>query len=113
MRPSCFTDDDVVARNYEIEDADRMNDEMVIATMRCGLAQCRAWICLMPNLVLLTAAISSIVLGGQETTAGALSRLLCLMAENPELQQRLRDELVAARAVCCFSHHLLLFIDTF
>ena len=53
----------------------------------------------MPNLVLLTAAISSIVLGGQETTAGALSRLLCLMAENPELQQRLRDELVAARAV--------------
>ena len=36
MRPSCFTDDDVVARNYEIEDADRMNDEMVIATMRCA-----------------------------------------------------------------------------
>ncbi|KAI4294315.1 cytochrome P450 [Schizophyllum commune Loenen D] len=64
----------LIARNYEIEDADRMNDEMVIATM------------------------SSIVLGGQETTAGALSRLLCLMAENPGLQQRLRDELVAARA---------------
>ena len=71
-----------------------MNDEMVIATMRCDA-------CSIPDLVLLTAAVSSIVLGGQETTAGALSRLLCLMAENPDLQQRLRDVLVAARAVRC------------
>ncbi|TRM57261.1 cytochrome P450 [Schizophyllum amplum] len=64
----------LIARNFEIDDADRMDDEMVIATM------------------------SSIVLGGQETTAGALSRLLCLMAERPDLQRRLREELNTAQS---------------
>jgi cytochrome P450 len=60
--------------NAEVDEADRMDDEAVIANM------------------------SSIVLGGQETTSGALSRLLCLMVHNKDLQQRLRTELNDARA---------------
>ncbi|KAL0070738.1 hypothetical protein AAF712_001959 [Marasmius tenuissimus] len=55
--------------NSQADEEDRMTDEDVVANM------------------------SSIVLGGQETTSGALSRLLCLMAKHPEMQQRLREEI--------------------
>lgn len=42
---------------------------------------------------------SSIVLGGQETTSGAMSRLLDLMTLTPSLQEWLREEIVEALAV--------------
>lgn len=49
-RASLLAEHGAVARNYEIEDADRMNDEMVIATMRCDA-------CSMANLKLLDAGL--------------------------------------------------------
>ncbi|THU94004.1 cytochrome P450 [Dendrothele bispora CBS 962.96] len=55
--------------NSQAEEEDRMSDEDVVANM------------------------SSIVLGGQETTSGALTRLLCLIVNDLDLQQRLRDEI--------------------
>ncbi|KAL0563950.1 hypothetical protein V5O48_018108, partial [Marasmius crinis-equi] len=58
--------------NSQADEEDRMTDEDVVANM------------------------SSIVLGGQETTSGALTRLLCLMANNPQIQKRLREEISEA-----------------
>ena len=43
---------------------------------------------------------SAIILGGQETTSGAMSRLLDLMTFNPSLQTWLREEITEALAVC-------------
>ena len=43
--------------------------------------------------------VSSIVLGGQETTSGAMSRLLDLMTLDPSLQTTLREEINEAIAV--------------
>ncbi|KAF8958854.1 cytochrome P450 [Flammula alnicola] len=60
--------------NVEADEEDRMPDEIVIANM------------------------SSIVLGGQETTSGAMSRLLDLMTLNPSLQTWLREEINEASA---------------
>lgn len=64
----------LISANQLADDDDRMPDEVVIANM------------------------SSIVLGGQETTSGALSRLLCLMANDNDMQNRLRKELLDAHA---------------
>lgn len=51
------------------------------------------------RLVLNSLVCSGIVLAGQDTTASSLTRLMCLMAENPDLQARLRTEILDARAV--------------
>ncbi|KAK7060606.1 hypothetical protein VNI00_001372 [Paramarasmius palmivorus] len=59
--------------NSQAEEEDRMSDEDVVANM------------------------SSIVLGGQETTSGALTRLLCLIVKDLDLQQRLRNEINEAK----------------
>ncbi|KAF9464293.1 cytochrome P450 [Collybia nuda] len=55
--------------NSEADEEDRLSDEIVIANM------------------------SSIVLGGQETTSGAMSRLLNVMTLQPKLQEWLREEI--------------------
>ncbi|KDR84663.1 hypothetical protein GALMADRAFT_55583 [Galerina marginata CBS 339.88] len=60
--------------NVEAEEEDRMLDEVVIANM------------------------SAIVLGGQETTSGAMSRLIDLMTLNPALQDWIREEINEALA---------------
>ncbi|KDR84606.1 hypothetical protein GALMADRAFT_237500 [Galerina marginata CBS 339.88] len=60
--------------NVEAEEEDRMPDEIVIAN------------------------ISSIVLAGQETTSGAMSRLIDLMTLNPALQEWIREEINEALA---------------
>lgn len=65
----------LITANAAAEEEDRMPDDVVVANM------------------------SSIVLGGQETTSGALSRLLCLMVNDPKMQARLRQEILDARTV--------------
>ncbi|PPR01291.1 hypothetical protein CVT24_006366 [Panaeolus cyanescens] len=60
--------------NREADEEDRMPDETVISNM------------------------SSIVLGGQETTSGALSRLLEVLTLRPDLQEWLREEINEALA---------------
>ncbi|KAF8064824.1 cytochrome P450 [Lyophyllum atratum] len=59
--------------NWEAEKQDRLPDDVVIANM------------------------GSVVHGAQETTSGALSRFISLLALNPDLQSRLREELSEAR----------------
>ncbi|KAF5368263.1 hypothetical protein D9615_010366 [Tricholomella constricta] len=63
----------VVKSNWEAAKDERMPDDVVVANM------------------------GSVVHGAQETTSGALSRFISLLALKPELQARLRDELRAAR----------------
>jgi len=60
--------------NWEAEKQNRLPDDVVIANM------------------------GSVVHGAQETTSGAMSRFISLLALNPDLQSRMRDELRAARA---------------
>ncbi|KAJ6532558.1 cytochrome P450 [Mycena capillaripes] len=64
----------MIRANWEAEEAERMSDDAVLANM------------------------GSIVLGGQETTPSSLARLLSIVAENPDLQQRLREEICEAKA---------------
>lgn len=39
---------------------------------------------------------STLILGGMETTSNALCRILHLLAENPDVQERLRTEIAEA-----------------
>ncbi|KAG6820910.1 hypothetical protein H0H93_009684 [Arthromyces matolae] len=59
--------------NWEARNEDRLSDEVVVANM------------------------GSVVHGAQETTSGALSRFVSLLALQPELQERLRAEILEAR----------------
>ena len=43
---------------------------------------------------------STFIVAGQDTTSHALSRLLHLLATHPEVQSRLREEIVHAREEC-------------
>ncbi|KAF9498262.1 cytochrome P450 [Pleurotus eryngii] len=45
----------------------------------------------------IVANMSSIILAGHETTTSAMSRLLHILAARPELQERVREEIVSAR----------------
>ncbi|KAJ6490885.1 cytochrome P450 [Mycena sanguinolenta] len=65
----------MIQANLEADEADKMPDDVVLANM------------------------GSIVHGGQETTSSSLARLLTIVAEDNDLQQRLREELRAAKAV--------------
>ncbi|TFY70744.1 hypothetical protein EVG20_g2276 [Dentipellis fragilis] len=78
--------------NSEAEEEDRMSDEVVIANMRYGFVL-NIFSCQEAER---SESSSSIVLGGQETTSGALSRLLCLMVNDHDLQTRLRNEINGA-----------------
>ena len=82
--------------NVEAEEEDRMSDSVIIANMRF-ISRSSLWICSdgfsFP---------SAIVLGGQETTSGAMSRLLDLMTLDPYLQTWLREEITEALAVCAW-----------
>ena len=40
---------------------------------------------------------STFIMAGVDTTSNAMSRVLHLLAENPEIQEKLRSELVHAR----------------
>ncbi|KAJ6478109.1 cytochrome P450 [Mycena vitilis] len=64
----------MIQANWEADEADKMPDDVVLANM------------------------SSIVHGGQETTSSSLSRFLTIVAEDTDLQQKLRDELREAKA---------------
>ncbi|TBU47494.1 cytochrome P450 [Dichomitus squalens] len=46
----------------------------------------------------LTAQISTFILAGMDTTSNATARLLYLLAENPSVQKRLREEILEAQA---------------
>ncbi|RDB16544.1 hypothetical protein Hypma_002917 [Hypsizygus marmoreus] len=61
--------------NWEAQTDDKMPDDVVIANL------------------------SAVVHGAQETTSGALSRFVSLLASNPSLQDQLREELREARDV--------------
>jgi len=83
-----------VQANEEADEEDRIPEETIITTMRFVLGA---------NHQIYSDGFSfpsSIVLGGQETTAGAMSRLLDLMTLNPSLQTWLREEITEALAVC-------------
>jgi len=82
-----------VQANVEADEEDRMPDEVVIANMRF------VWWFLTERLFYKLISGSSIVLGGQETTSGAMSRLLDLMTLDPSLQTTLREEINEAIAV--------------
>ncbi|EIW61057.1 cytochrome P450 [Trametes versicolor FP-101664 SS1] len=45
----------------------------------------------------LVAQMSTFILGGMDTTSNALSRILHLLAQKPEVQERLRQEILEAR----------------
>ncbi|KAJ7438779.1 cytochrome P450 [Mycena galericulata] len=64
----------MIQANWDADKADRMPDDVVLANT------------------------SFIVHGGQETTSSSLARFLSLVAADPDLQQRLRLELQAAKA---------------
>lgn len=63
----------LIQANQAADEYDKMSDEAVIANM------------------------SGMVLAGQDTTASSLTRFLCMMAENSDLQARLRKEILDAR----------------
>ncbi|KAJ7227722.1 cytochrome P450 [Mycena haematopus] len=65
----------MIQANWEADEADKMSDEIVLANM------------------------GSIVHGGQETTSSSLARFLAIIAEDSDLQQRLREELYEAKAL--------------
>jgi cytochrome P450 len=65
----------IVQANWDADEADKMPDDVVLANM------------------------GSIVHGGQETTSSSLARFLTIVAEDSDLQQKLRAELQDAKAV--------------
>ncbi|KAF7369919.1 hypothetical protein MSAN_00621400 [Mycena sanguinolenta] len=65
----------MIQANWEADETDKMPDDVVIANM------------------------GSLVHGGQETTSSSLARFLTIVAEDNNLQQRLREELRAAKAL--------------
>ncbi|KAJ7031887.1 cytochrome P450 [Mycena alexandri] len=64
----------MIQANWDADEGDKMSDGAVLANM------------------------SSIVHGGQETTSSSLARFLSIVAEDTDLQQRLRAELQEAKA---------------
>ncbi|KAF7351916.1 hypothetical protein MVEN_01153400 [Mycena venus] len=64
----------MIQANWDAEEVDKMTDDVVLANM------------------------SSIVHGGQETTSSSLARFLTIVAEDSDLQQKLRAELQEAKA---------------
>ncbi|KAJ7304515.1 cytochrome P450 [Mycena albidolilacea] len=64
----------MIQANWDADEADKMPDDVVLANM------------------------SSIVHGGQETTSSSLARLLTIVAEDVDLQEKLRSELREAKA---------------
>ena len=85
-----------VQANQVADKYNRMSDESVIANM---------WF--VPSLRFFSAYVqmsnalscSGAVLAGQDTTASSLTRLMCMMPENPDLQACLHKEILDARAV--------------
>jgi hypothetical protein len=73
-----------------------MSDESVIANIRFVRSQRFFSVHIRVSNAL---SCSGVVLAGQDTTAGSLTRLMCMMAENPDLQARLRKEILDAPAV--------------
>ncbi|KAF7369928.1 hypothetical protein MSAN_00622300 [Mycena sanguinolenta] len=65
----------MIKANWEADETDKMPDDVVLANM------------------------GSIVHGGQETSSASLARFLTIVAEDNDLQQRLREELRAAKAL--------------
>ncbi|KAF8217181.1 cytochrome P450 [Mycena galopus ATCC 62051] len=65
----------MIQANWEADEVDTMSDDVVLANM------------------------GSIVHGGQETTSSSLARFLTLIAEDVDLQQRLREEIRGAKAL--------------
>ncbi|KAJ7302444.1 cytochrome P450 [Mycena albidolilacea] len=64
----------MIQANWDADEADKMPDDVVLANM------------------------GSIVHGGQETTSSSLARFLTIVAEDSDLQQKLRAELQNAKA---------------
>ncbi|KAJ7166841.1 cytochrome P450 [Mycena filopes] len=64
----------MIQANWDADEGDKMSEDVVLANM------------------------SSIVHGGQETTSSSLARFLSIVAEDTDLQQRLRVELQEAKA---------------
>lgn len=72
-------------------EADKHTDEELIAQMTCAVH------CSLTNFTLLTLFIVRIlILGGMDTTSNSLSRILHLLAENPDVQDKLRAEIAEA-----------------
>ena len=85
-----------VQANVKAEEQDKMPDEVIIANMRF-ISRSNLWICSDGF-----SFASTIVLAGQGTSVGAMSRFLDLMALDPNLQTWLREEITEALAVCAW-----------
>jgi hypothetical protein len=75
-----------------------MTDKTITAHMRYAITLRRNCAALINSLYLMS--ISAILTGAQETTSAVLSRLLTKLAEDSVLQEQLREEILAAKAVC-------------
>ena len=69
---------------------DRMTDEEILAQTSCVLFSAPRW-GLLP-----TYSSRTFTLAGMDTTSNALSRILHLLSEHPDVQQKLRAEVVEA-----------------
>ena len=81
-----------VAANAAADEKDRLSDDEVIAQM--------SYVALLPSSELcpLTWRRRLFIVGGLDTTASALSRILMLLSLHPERQRRLRQEILESHA---------------
>ena len=78
--------------NAAADDKDRLPEEEVIAQM--SSVPSRYVLCRDRTLT----SLSMFIMAGLDTTSNALSRILTVLAHHPEHQQKLREELLEARA---------------
>lgn len=77
--------------NTAASDVEKHTDEELVAQMTYGCYNYpRSMQCSHPSVH------STIILGGMETTSNALCRIIHLLAENPDVQERLRAEIAEA-----------------
>ena len=85
-----------VQANQAADEYNRMSDQSVIDNMR-SVRSLRFF----STHVQVSNALScsGVVLAGQDITASSLTGIMCMMAENPDLQARLRKKILNARVV--------------
>lgn len=77
------------------DENDRLPDEELISQMSCVLLHMLSW----RVRAELTWADRTFALAGMDTTSNAVSRILHILSDKPDYQQKLRDEILAARSL--------------